>query len=107
MTLLPAIDQARLPADIRSASTEVKQQYQAALSFEQSLISELTKSLSATAGDSMEGSPYAQLLPDALSDAITQAGGLGLARQMVDLHPDASTTDAAQQAGGAAAGSVG
>ena len=31
----------------------------------------------------MEGSPYAQLLPDALADAITQAGGIGLARQVV------------------------
>jgi Rod binding domain-containing protein len=33
----------------------------------------------------MEDGPYAQLLPDALADSITQAGGLGLARQMVEI----------------------
>ena len=92
MTLLPAIDQALLPADIRSASTKVQQQYEAALSFEQTLVAELTKSLSATTGDAMEGSPYAQLLPDALADAITQAGGLGLARQIVQVPSDAEPT---------------
>jgi hypothetical protein len=61
------------------------------MSFEQSLVSELTKQLSQTAGSSMEDGPYAQLLPDALSDAITQAGGLGLAREMVTVP---ATTDA-------------
>lgn len=85
MTSLAITNEALWPADVRSASTEVKQQYQAALSFEQALVSELTKTLSATAGDSMEGSPYAQLLPDALSDAITQAGGLGLARGIIEI----------------------
>jgi Rod binding domain-containing protein len=103
VTLLPPVDQALLPADIRSASTEVKQQYQAALSFEQSLVSELTKSLSKTAGDAMEGSPYAQLLPDALSDAITQAGGLGLARQMVEIPKTDTAAPDAATAGGASA----
>jgi hypothetical protein len=82
---LPPVDQSLLPADIRNASTEVKQQYQAALSFEQSLVSELTKQLSTTAGSAMQDGPYAQLLPDALSDAITSAGGLGLARNMVQV----------------------
>lgn len=107
MSVLPVVDQSLLPADIRSASTQVKQQYQAALSFEQSLVSELTKSLSATAGDSMDGSPYAQLLPDALSDAITQAGGLGLARQMVEIPKgEAGTIQARQHTGGAVAGIV-
>lgn len=82
--MLPPVDQALLPADIRSASQEVRQQYQAALSFEQSLVSELAKQLSTTAGSAMQDGPYAQLLPDALADAITQAGGLGLARGIVE-----------------------
>jgi hypothetical protein len=85
VSVLPPIDQSLLPADIRSAPKQVQQQYQAAMSFEQSLVSELTKQLSQTAGSSMEDGPYAQLLPDALSDAITQAGGLGLAREMVQV----------------------
>ena len=84
MSVLPPVDQALLPADIRSASKEVRQQYQAALSFEQSLVSELAKQLSTTAGSAMQDGPYAQLLPDALADAITQAGGLGLARGIVE-----------------------
>lgn len=84
MSVLPPVDQALLPADIRSASQEVRQQYQAALSFEQSLVSELAKQLSTTAGSAMQDGPYAQLLPDALADAITQAGGLGLARGIVE-----------------------
>jgi hypothetical protein len=84
VSVLPPVDQALLPADIRSASQEVRQQYQAALSFEQSLVSELAKQLSTTAGSAMQDGPYAQLLPDALADAITQAGGLGLARGIVE-----------------------
>jgi hypothetical protein len=95
VSVLPPVDQSLLPADIRSAPTQVKQQYQAALSFEQSLVSELTKQLSQTAGSSLKDSPYAQLLPDALSDAITSAGGLGLAREMVTVP----TTDTASTGG--------
>ena len=48
-----------LPADVRTASSTVRQQYQAALSFEQQLVSELTKQLSPTAGDAMQDGPYA------------------------------------------------
>lgn len=90
MSVLPAIDDALLPADVRSAPSEVRQQYQAALSFEHQLVSELAKQLSTTAGSAMQDGPYAQLLPDALADAITSAGGLGLARGMVDVPTDAT-----------------
>jgi Rod binding domain-containing protein len=83
--VLPPIDQSLLPADVRQAPKPVQQQYQAALSFEQTLIGEMTKQLSDTAGSSMQDSPYAQLLPDALTQSLTQAGGLGLARELVDI----------------------
>jgi hypothetical protein len=85
------VSQSLLPADIRSAPRQTQQQYRAAMSFEQSLVSELTKQLSQTAGSSMQDGPYAQLLPDALSDAITQAGGLGLAREMVQVPREAAS----------------
>jgi Rod binding domain-containing protein len=80
-----SIDQSLQPADVRNAPTEVRQQYHAALSFETQLVSQLAKQLSTTAGSAMQDGPYAQLLPDALADSITQAGGLGLARQMVEI----------------------
>jgi Rod binding domain-containing protein len=90
MSTLPPIDRATLPADIRSASTQVQQQYQAGLLFEKQLTTELAKQLTSTAGSSLTDSPYASLLPDALADSITQAGGLGIARTLVDL-PETST----------------
>lgn len=92
MSVLPPVDQATLPADIRNASENVRQQYQVALSFERQLTAQLAKQLSATTGASTDGSPYADLLPDALADAVTAAGGLGLARGMVDTT---ATGDAA------------
>jgi hypothetical protein len=82
---LPPIDRSLLPADIRSGGPQVQQRYQAGLQFEQQLTAELAKQLSDTAGDAMTSSPYAQLLPDALAQSITQAGGLGIARTLVDL----------------------
>jgi hypothetical protein len=85
MSTLPPIDRATLPADIRAASPQVQQQYAAGLMFEKQLTTELAKQLTATAGSALTDSPYASLLPDALADSITQAGGLGIARTLVDL----------------------
>jgi hypothetical protein len=44
--------------------------------FEQLLLQQLAKAMLKTAGDT--GNQYASLLPDALADAVEQAGGLGL-----------------------------
>jgi Rod binding domain-containing protein len=93
-SILPPIDQSLLPQDVRQAPKQVQQQYQAALSFEQQLIGEMTKQLSDTAGSDMQDSPYAQLLPDALTQSITAAGGLGLAREMVDIPSVQAAADA-------------
>jgi Rod binding domain-containing protein len=98
---LPPIDQATLPADIRNGSKQDKQAYTAALGFERMLLGELTKQMAETAkpagsdGDSGDGSDggqptdaassmYMQMLPDQLADAVTQNGGLGLARNFYD-----------------------
>jgi Rod binding domain-containing protein len=88
MSSLPPIDRVTLPADIRAASPSVQQQYAAGLMFEQQLTKQLTKQM---ADDSSTAdSPYASLLPDALADSITQAGGLGIARTLVDLPESTS-----------------
>jgi hypothetical protein len=97
-----------LPPDVRAAGAKGEQLYKAALGFEQLLTQELTDQLAQTmqgtdasgssddsSGDgsddpstssifSMGGtSPVvSQMLPQALSDGITQAGGLGIAHQL-------------------------
>jgi Rod binding domain-containing protein len=95
---LPPIDQATLPADIRNGSKQDKQAYTAALGFERMLLGELTKTMAETAkpvdgSDGSDGedqssdaasSMYMQMLPDQLADAVTQSGGIGLARNLYD-----------------------
>jgi hypothetical protein len=97
-----------LPPDVRATGAKGEQLYKAALGFEQLLTQELTDQLAQTmqgtdasgssddsSGDgsddpstssifSMGGtSPVvSQMLPQALSDGITQAGGLGIAHQL-------------------------
>lgn len=80
MTQLPPIDRLALPADVRTAPSDVRDRYVAGLGFERQLVAQLAKQLGQTAGESMSSGPYAQLLPDALADSIVAAGGLGLAR---------------------------
>jgi Rod binding domain-containing protein len=105
MSGLPPIDSAFLPADVRKAGPKAEQAYQSALSFESVLTEQLTQSLTSTltgsaagdgsdddgTGDDTDSSSTdaatqltAQMLPDALSQSLTAAGGLGLARQLYD-----------------------
>jgi Rod binding domain-containing protein len=96
---LPPIGQSALPADVRKGTKTQKQTYEAALGFERMLVGELTKSMLQTAStddsssDSSGGSTdtpssdatttmYQQMLPDQLADAVTSAGGTGLADQL-------------------------
>ena len=85
---LPPVDASALPADIRKGTQQQRQAYTAALGFERMLVAQLAKSLSDTTkgeGDeqtSVASSTYRSMLPDALADGITSAGGLGLARQL-------------------------
>jgi Rod binding domain-containing protein len=102
---LPAIDQALLPQDIRTAAGgrgSVKDAYEAGLGFERLLVQQLSQSLTDSARDAMGGdSPYASLLPDALTDGVMGGGGLGLARQLADAIQPA-TRSHADRAGGVA-----
>jgi Rod binding domain-containing protein len=81
ITSLPAV----LPAEVRNGGKEAKDAYGAALGFERMLIKQLTKSLTESTafggGEKGSGSPaaYREMVSDGIADAITQAGGIGLA----------------------------
>lgn len=88
MSTTPPIDNALLPADVRSGSTADKNNYKAALQFERQLVEQLTQSMANTTGDasgddeqaSATTQQYKQMLPGVMADAVMGSGGLGLAR---------------------------
>ena len=79
-----------VPADVRKAGAQAEQTYRAALGFERTLLEQLTKSLSKgtldgdgeDGGESAATSAYRDMLPGTLADAVTGAGGLGLAHDL-------------------------
>jgi Rod binding domain-containing protein len=129
-SIMPAV----LPPDVRKAGAKGEQLYQAALGFEQMLTQQLTDQLaqtmqgtdgSAGSGDSSSDNPddpssqsifptdsssssmVGQMLPQALSDGITQAGGLGIAHQLyLLLAQQTGLTGATGSAGGATGAAV-
>lgn len=89
-TSVGPVDQALIPAEIRSGTAQQREAYTAALGFERQLVEQLTKQLSASteaAGEEEESTSaatqtYKDMLPGALADAVIGAGGLGLAAQI-------------------------
>jgi Rod binding domain-containing protein len=86
---LSAISGAAIPADVRAAGPEAQDTYTAALGFERMLLTQLTKTMFATAqgaqdgeGDSAATGAYKDMLPGTLADAVTGAGGIGLAESL-------------------------
>ena len=85
-----------LPADVRKAGKDGEDAYRAALGFERTLLEQLTKTMTKdmTGGDggddsgdggsgaSAATSAYNDMLPGTLADAVTGAGGLGLAHDL-------------------------
>jgi hypothetical protein len=74
----------QLPAAVRDGSQQRQQDYRAALSFERSLLLELTKQLSTTAISEDENvsaatKAHRDQLPTILADALVGAGGIGIA----------------------------
>lgn len=113
-----------LPPDVRAAGAKGEQLYKAALGFEQLLTKELTDQLAQTmqgtdamggSDDSSDGSDdpssqsifsmggtspvVSQMLPQALSDGITQAGGLGIAHQLYLMLAKTSGLDTTADTG--------
>ena len=126
-TVMPTV----LPPDVRKAGAKGEQLYQAALGFEQMLTLQLTNQLAATMqgtdgtdgsggsdpssddpssqsifpSDSSSSSMVSQMLPQALSDGITRAGGLGIAHQLYLMLAQSTGLQAAT--GSAGSGSAG
>ncbi len=85
-----------IPADVRAAGKDAETTYRAALGFERQLLEQLTKSMakdmtggtgdsddeSGEGGASAATSAYNDMLPGTLADAVTNAGGLGLAHDL-------------------------
>jgi hypothetical protein len=113
-----------LPPDVRAAGAKGEQLYKAALGFEQLLTKELTDQLAQTmqgtaamggSDDRSDGSDdpssqsifsmggtspvVSQMMPQALSDGITQAGGLGIAHQLYLMLAKTSGLDTTADTG--------
>jgi len=119
---VPAVDTAAEPEWIRKGSAATQSDYRAALSFEQTLVEQLAKSMAATTGtegeESSEGeegqggssqpAPLSSMLPQALSSGIMSSGGLGMAAQLTRglIAGQGITDHAAAPAVTAAGGSI-
>jgi Rod binding domain-containing protein len=128
-TVMPTV----LPPDVRKAGAKGEQLYQAALGFEQMLTQQLTDQLAQTMQgtdgtdgsdasssdnpddpssqsifptDSSSSSMVGQMLPQALSDGITQAGGLGIAHQLYLLLAQQTGLTGATGSAGASGAAV-
>lgn len=116
---VPSVDQQVEPAWVRGGSKATQNDYRAALAFEQTLVEQLTKSLTATAGgeaggeETSGGEPSAwegsagqaplisSLMPQALAGGIMQAGGLGMAAEMTRAMQPPQSAAGAQAAAAA------
>jgi Rod binding domain-containing protein len=78
MDALPAISDTLLPRDVRAGSRADKQAYKAALGFEQVLLGELVKEMAPSLTDGQRG----DAMQDAMTQALTDAGGIGVAAQL-------------------------
>ncbi|MBJ7330643.1 MAG: hypothetical protein JHC95_12160 [Solirubrobacteraceae bacterium] len=90
---------AALPAAVRDGSPKRQDEYRAALSFERSLLLELTKQLSKTSenpeneSETATTKAYRQQLPTIMADALTSAGGIGIAASIdAAQHPEEGVT---------------
>jgi Rod binding domain-containing protein len=120
-TDVPVVNQALEPKWVRDGSAATQKAYASALSFEQTLVEQLSQSLTASSGlggeSSQEGessseggaassansSELSSLLPQALSSGVMSAGGLGLAAQMTRELQGLDGAAPTQASGGTAA----
>jgi Rod binding domain-containing protein len=81
MDALPAIADSALPAALRAGSQADKRAYKAALGFEQVLLGQLVKEMTASTPSLTEGA-RGDAVTDAMTTALANAGGIGLAPQL-------------------------
>lgn len=84
MSALPPIGPEAIPASVRAEGPKAVEGYESALSFEHLLLSKLlTEALpEEEAGEGEGAEPRAVSLPETMADAITSAGGAGIARDL-------------------------
>jgi len=85
--MMPPIDTSLIPPEVRNAGPEAEKLYNAALQFEGLLTSQIAQQMFDAAKDlggdeNGDPNPYQSMLPSALSDSLTAAGGLGLAPEL-------------------------
>ena len=117
-TGLPPVNQALEPAWVRHGSPATQKAYESALAFEQTLVEQLSKSLTSASGLGGEGSQVGEsgseeggsseaasnsqissTLPQALTASVMHAGGLGLAAQLTHQLEGASAAQAQPNGG--------
>ncbi len=121
-TGLPPVNQALEPAWVRHGSPATQKAYESALAFEQTLVEQLSKSLTSASGLGGEGSQEGEsgseeggspeagagdsqissTLPQALTASVMHGGGLGLAAELTRQLDVAGGAAAAQPSGGTA-----
>ncbi len=120
-TGLPVVNQATEPEWVRKGSQATQKAYQSALSFEATLVEELSQTLAKTSGISGESegesgseeggssgsgganSQLSSMLPQALTTSVMDAGGLGLAAQMTSNLEGLEGASQAKVTGGSSA----
>jgi Rod binding domain-containing protein len=86
--MLPPIDTSLIPVDVQNAGPAAVKLYGVALQFEGLLTSQITQQMFDASQDpsgdqgQQDAGPYQSMLPGALSDSLTAAGGLGLAPEL-------------------------
>jgi Rod binding domain-containing protein len=105
--MMPPIDTSLIPANVRNAGPQAVKLYGVALQFEGLLTSQITQQMfdaTQSTDDGSDGGPYQSMVPGALSDSITGAGGLGLADQLYrsfgGTYAAAPPSDGSAQQGG-------
>jgi Rod binding domain-containing protein len=81
LAALPAVSDAALPRDVRGGSDADKKAYKAALGFEKVLLGQLVKEMTAATPSLTEGA-RGDAVTEAMTDALANAGGIGLAPQL-------------------------
>jgi hypothetical protein len=115
-TGLPIVNQATEPEWVRKGSPDTQKAYESALSFEETLVEQISKTLTSTSdlsgesegeSGSEEGSggnsALSSMLPQALTTSVMDAGGLGLAAEMTRNLQGVDSASQTQTTGGASA----
>ena len=86
---LPAIPDSALPAAVRNGDAAHKQDYQAAMGFEQVMLGQLVKEMLPQDSELASG-PYGDEVQDAMTSSLVDGGGIGLGRQLFSMMQEAS-----------------